>query len=135
MNKMRQLRDLLNILLVFALATPAFAQTGTGATQVKEITPQQLAMQLAQVQVIDVNEADNYAYAHVPGARLLVYDAIKPEDLPADMSRPLVFYCWSPECPAAGMAAKAAIGLGHTDVACMPAGITGWQDAGLPTEP
>jgi len=111
------------------------AQIGTLIPGVKEVTPLELSTLLGHVRVIDVNEADNFAYAHVPGAKLLAYDAIKPEDLPADKTTPLVFYCWSPECPAAGMAAKTAVSLGHTDVACMPAGITGWQDAGLPTEP
>ncbi|HMZ49973.1 MAG TPA: rhodanese-like domain-containing protein, partial [Flavobacteriales bacterium] len=106
-----------------------------GQAGVKDITPQELSAQIAHAVVIDVNEADNYTFAHIPGAKLLAYDAIKPEDLPADKSIPLVFYCWSPECPAAGMAAESAVKLGYTDVRCMHAGITGWQDAGLPTEP
>ncbi|QQR85586.1 MAG: rhodanese-like domain-containing protein [Flavobacteriales bacterium] len=101
----------------------------------KDIAPQVLKDRLEQVHIIDVNEADNYAFAHVPGAKLLLYDAITAELLPADKSSTLVFYCWSPECPAAGMAAGTAVGLGFTDVYCMQAGITGWQDAGLPTEP
>ena len=90
---------------------------------------------LGQVQVIDVNEAETYAEAHVPGAILLAYDGITAEVLPADTTMRQVFYCWSPECPAAEQAATAAIKLGHTNVACMHAGITGWQDAGLGTEP
>lgn len=103
--------------------------------KVKDISPQALSALLPHAQVIDVNEADNYAFAHVPGAKLLAYDAITPEALPSDKSQILVFYCWSPECPAAGMAAEAAVKLGYTNVHCMHAGITGWQDAGLPTEP
>ena len=82
-----------------------------------------------------MNEADNYAFAHVPGATLMAYDAITDLALPADKSASLVFYCWSPECRAAGMAAEIAAGLGFTNVYCMHAGITGWQDAGLATEP
>lgn len=117
------------------LGCASFAQGGTVPDGVKDITPQQLAAVLGQVSVIDVNEADNYAFAHVPGARLLAYDSITPDVLPADLSDTLVFYCWSPECPAAGMAARTAMGLGFTQVRCMTAGITGWQDAGLPTEP
>jgi len=61
--------------------------------------------------------------------------AITADVLPADKSASLVFYCWSPECPAAGMAAETAASLGFTNVSCMYAGITGWQDAGLATEP
>lgn len=111
------------------------AQSGTGTPAVKAITPQELAAELGHVHVIDVNEADNFAFAHVPGAQLLPYDGITAAVLPADKSEALVFYCWSPECPAACMAAQTAASLGYSDVACMKAGITGWQDAGLPTEP
>lgn len=109
------------------------AQSGTA--QVKDITPQELSARLGMVHVIDVNEDYTFDEAHVPGAVLLVYDAITAEVLPPDKSTALVFYCWSTECPAAGTAAEAAVKLGYTDVACMKAGITGWQDAGLPTEP
>ena len=122
-------------LLATLFAAFTITHSAIGQADVKDITPQKLSAQIAHTVVIDVNEADNYTFAHIPGAKLLAYDAIKPEDLPADKSIPLVFYCWSPECPAADLAAKTAVSLGHTDVAYMPAGITGWQDAGLPTEP
>lgn len=121
------------LLAAWLLARLTAAQSGTGVVQ--DITPQVLAALLPHVQVIDVNEADNYAFAHVPGARLMAYDAIAADALPADKSDTLVFYCWSPECPAAGMAAESAVHLGYSEVYCMRAGITGWQDAGLPTEP
>ena len=122
-------------IIALGLSCASFAQGEAGSSGVKDITPQQLAALLGKVHVIDVNEADNYAFAHVPGSKLLAYDAITPADLPADKADALVFYCWSPECPAAGMAAESAAKLGFTDVSCMRAGITGWQDAGLPTEP
>lgn len=112
-----------------------FAQPSIQRTMVKYITPQELSIRLGQVHVIDVNEDFTYAETHVPGAKLLAYDAITTTVLPVDRSTTLVFYCWSPECPAAGTAAETAIALGFTDVYCMRAGITGWQDAGLPTEP
>lgn len=117
------------------LVAPCAAQSGHDAVPVKDITPQELFAGLPRMHVIDVNEADNYAFAHVPGARLMAYDAIAADALPADRSDTLVFYCWSPECPAAGMAAETAVHLGYSEVYCMRAGITGWQDAGLPTEP
>ena len=121
------------MLIASSIALASIGQAGTEA--VKDITPQELSVLLPHVRVIDVNEPDNYAFAHVPGAKLLAYDAITNEVLPADRSDTLVFYCWSPECPAAGMAAASAMKLGFTDVYCMRAGITGWQDAKLPTEP
>ena len=122
-------------ILVFSGCCASFAQGDAPPGNVKDITPQQLSALLGKVQVIDVNEPDSYAFAHVPGARLLAYDGITPDALAADRSDTLVFYCWSPECPAAGMAAETAVGMGFTHVQCMKAGITGWQDAGFPIEP
>lgn len=122
----------ISLVFVFGIAASAVAQS---EAPVKEITPQALSTMLGKVQVIDVNEPDNFGFAHVPGAHLMAYDAVTAEGLPIDHTTTLVFYCWSPECPAASMAARTAGGLGFTDVYCMTAGITGWQDAGLPTEP
>lgn len=122
---------------LFAIAAVAHssAQGEASPSGVKEITPLELSALLGKAQVIDVNEPDNFEFAHVPGAKLAPYDAITSVILPTDHSTTLVFYCWSPECPAASMAARTAASLGYTDVRCMTAGITGWQDAGLPTEP
>ena len=105
--------------------------------QAKEIAPADVAKALGgpDLYVFDCNEADMYAEAHVPGANLLVYDAVTPDKLPADRNATLVFYCYSPECPAARTAAETAVELGFGNVFYMLAGITGWQDAGLPTEP
>jgi len=136
------MRHLFPMALLLLALIPCRAQSGSGRESIREVTPQELSMELAQpsraglsVRVIDVNEPDSYAEAHVPGAILLVYDAIRAADLPADKSSPLVFYCWSAECPAAETAAQSALKLGYTDVSCMKTGITGWRDAGLPTEP
>lgn len=113
------------------------AQDRTDIGGVKEITPGSLSAMLVQpnVHVIDVNEDVTYGEMHVPGAQHLEYDAISSAVLPPDTSCTLVFYCWSPECPASSMAALTAVRSGFTHVYFMPAGITGWQDAGLPTEP
>jgi rhodanese-related sulfurtransferase len=104
---------------------------------VRDITPEQLDKMRSEqvVYIFDCNEADQYGWSHVPGSVLLVYDEVSEDNLPADKSAILVFYCYSPECPAGAMAAKAAVGLGHVNVFSMPAGIIGWEDAGLPTEP
>lgn len=129
-------RTVLTITLL-GLMHLTMAQDHAGDPAVKEITPQALSALLAEphVHVIDVNEDFTYAEAHVPGAKRSDYDAITLDLLPEDKGHTLVFYCWSPECPAAETAAETAIKLGFTAVYCMHAGITGWQDAGLPTEP
>ncbi len=134
MNNAVPFRELLRISMML-IAGHCNAQAGVVGQGVKDIEPQELYARLSHVQVIDVNEADNYAFAHVPGAKLMAYDAITADALPVDRSAVLVFYCWSLECPAAEMAAQSAARLGFVDVYCMRAGITGWQDAGLTTEP
>jgi rhodanese-related sulfurtransferase len=104
---------------------------------VKVITPEQLShmMDSAKVYVYDCNEPDMFAEAHVPGAVLTVYDDVSEKNLPTDRQAMIVFYCYSPECPAGSNAARTAMKLGHTHVYSMLAGITGWQDAKLKTEP
>lgn len=124
-----------NALILIALIANGTACLAQSEGLVKDITPQALSALLGRVHVIDVNEDITYNEAHVPGAELVAYDKITVDVLPVVKTTTLVFYCWSPECPAAGMAAKTAMELGFTDVHCMRAGITGWQDAGLRTEP
>ena len=85
--------------------------------------------------VYDCNEPETFAEAHVPGAIPTVYDEVAAAKLPADHDAAVIFYCYSPECPAAATATRTAMKLGFTNVYCMIAGITGWQDAGLKTEP
>ena len=104
---------------------------------VADLDPKQLSAMLGtpKLFIYDCNEEDMFVEAHVPGAKLTIYDAVTAETLPTDLSATVVFYCYSPECPASTTAAHTAIKLGHTSVYTMLAGITGWQDAGLPTEP
>jgi rhodanese-related sulfurtransferase len=47
----------------------------------------------------------------------------------------IIAYCGSPKCGAYLQAAKAAEKLGYTNIKHMSAGIAGWNDAKLPTEP
>ena len=130
------MRILLLAPLILFAGHVCLAQGEPAPSLVKDVTPEELVVLLktAPVTIYDCNEEDQYSFAHVPGAKLVVYDRITPEILPDDGGI-LVFYCYSPECPAAGMAAQTAADMGHARVYCMKAGITGWQDAGLPTEP
>ncbi len=86
------------------------------------------------VHVYDVNPRGSWLTARVPGARSLDHERMTAADLPADRSRPLVFYCSNPLCRKAPFAAKRALALGHTDVRVLSAGIAGWRAAGLAVE-
>lgn len=54
--------------------------------------------------------------------------------LPKDPATPVVFYCANEKCTASHTAAKRAAAAGHTDVAVLSAGISGWVKAGKPVE-
>lgn len=99
----------------------------------KSISPQELheRMQHSALTIVDVNAAQSWLRARVPGAINLGVE-FDPAALPQDMSSALVFYCSNPLCRKAPGAAKRAKKLGYTDVRVMSAGITGWTDAKLP---
>ena len=85
--------------------------------------------------IIDANSPDSYKAGHVPGA--LSFVAIKDNlaaSLPADKNALVIAYCGNPKCGAYLSAAKAAQKLGYTNIKHMPAGISGWKAAGMPTE-
>ena len=88
----------------------------------------------ATMYVFDNNSAERYAAGHVPGAVRVAKDAVSATVLPADKAAMLVFYCGSPRCTACHDAARAAIGLGYSNVWIMPDGIKGWEALGLPVE-
>jgi rhodanese-related sulfurtransferase len=133
------------VLLVFALPLTGAGQSlgsqpmqgAGGRDTIITLTPAELNAMLGMPHlfVYDCNEEEIYSAAHIPEARLTVYDQISTEILPKDTGETVVFYCYSPECSAAPMAAKAALDLGYAHVCLMPLGITGWQEAGLPTKP
>jgi rhodanese-related sulfurtransferase len=86
--------------------------------------------------IIDANSPDSYKAGHVPGA--LSWPAIKANlaaKLPADKNTLIIAYCGNPQCPAYAQAAVAAKNLGYTNIKHMTAGIDGWNDAKMPTEP
>lgn len=92
-------------------------------------------MQSGTVTVIDVNSAQSWAKARVPGA--LHFDPVNfcAADLPQDKDATLVFYCSNPWCRKAPNAARRAKNMGYHNVRVMSAGITGWIAANLPTAP
>lgn len=101
----------------------------------KTVSPRDLQARIGQITVVDVNAHPSWLKARVPGAlHLGVGAGFDVGGLPQDRAAPLVFYCSNPMCLKAPQAARRAAKLGYTDVRVMPAGITGWTDAGLPVE-
>ena len=104
----------------------------------KSISPRELLQWIEARQhpltVIDVNSGASWAKAHVPGALHLDPQAFNAADLPTDRQASLVFYCSNPLCRKAPSAARRAKQMGYADARVMSAGISGWIDAGLPTQ-
>jgi len=126
------MKKLLALLLTtaFVVAVHAAEFKDINITEVKSLSDSKSAV------IIDVNGTESYNAGHVPGA--LNFDAIKGKlaaSLPADKGALIVAYCGSPACKAYIKAAKAAEKLGYTNNKHMPAGISGWKEAGLKTEP
>jgi rhodanese-related sulfurtransferase len=86
--------------------------------------------------IIDANSPDSFKAGHVPGA--LSWAKIKSDlaaKLPADKNALIIAYCGNPHCGAYAQAAVAAKKLGYTNIKHMTAGIDGWNEAKMPTEP
>jgi rhodanese-related sulfurtransferase len=107
------------------------------AGEFADITIPELKKAIAgkSVTVIDVNGSDSYKAGHIPTAVDFGKDgAALEKSLPANKGALVVAYCGGPKCKAYQAAAKKAKELGYTNVKHLSAGISGWKDAGEPTE-
>jgi len=125
------MKKILALLVTAVVAVSAYAGefADVSVTDVKAIATAKTAV------IIDANGTESYNAGHVPGA--LNFAAIKENlaaSLPADKNALIIAYCGNPKCGAYLSAAKAAQKLGYTNIKHMPAGISGWKAAGMPTE-
>lgn len=96
-----------------------------------EISGDELAGLVAKkaVFVVDVNGADSFKEAKVPGA--VNFAAVKDgfaKVLPKQKDALIVAYCGGPQCTAWQKAAKAACDLGYTNIRHYKDGIKGWKE-------
>lgn len=83
-----------------------------------------------KVVLIDVNGSESYKSGHIPTA--VDFSKVKENIasvLPKEKDALVVAYCGGPSCNAYTKAAKAASGLGYTNVKHLSAGISGWLKA------
>lgn len=104
-----------------------------GLKTISPVNVHRLVQGPEHVTVLDVNSRSSFIKARVPGASNLDSD-YKDGDLPPEKNALLVFYCSNPMCRKAPKAARRARKLGYSNVHVMPAGISGWLAARLPTE-
>ncbi|HMG20146.1 MAG TPA: rhodanese-like domain-containing protein [Kofleriaceae bacterium] len=99
------------------------------------VTVDQLDRMLAshECRAVDANgDTTRKRMGVIPGA-VLLRDMDAVDQLPADRSTGLVFYCANPACGASHEAAERAITAGYTHVLVLPDGIAGWVKAGKQT--
>jgi rhodanese-related sulfurtransferase len=123
---------------IIALMATALCAASVYAGEFADISPKDVLADAnaKSAVIIDANSPDSYKAGHVPGA--LSFAAIKSDlaaSLPADKNTLIIAYCGNPKCGAYLQAAKAAQKLGYTNIKHMSAGIAGWNEAKLPTEP
>jgi rhodanese-related sulfurtransferase len=131
------------LLLALALAGAATGcsrtsdpAAGSKEANVATVTVDELDTMLAkhECQPVDANgEGTRKKLGVIPGAVLLSEDVFNPKELPADKSKPLVFYCANTQCGASHEAAGKAITAGYQNVKVLPDGIAGWVKAGKKT--
>jgi rhodanese-related sulfurtransferase len=132
------------VLTAFAIAeTPASLQ---GATVVDAVRAKSLMEN--GVPMFDVRVANEYAEAHIKGAKSLPYkeksakatsfdpklDSFDLTKLPSNKSGALVFSCNGPECWKSYKASVTAIKVGYTNVYWFRGGFPEWKSKGFPIE-
>jgi rhodanese-related sulfurtransferase len=108
------------------------------ASQIPVVTVDQLDAMLAKRECVAVDangEGTRRKLGIIPGAVLLSdSELFDPDELPADRSKTLVFYCANTQCGASDEAAAKAITAGYKHVKVLPEGIAGWVKAKKQTE-
>ena len=131
--------------LMFALALTSAAACSkklettetTSTSNVAAVTIDELDSHLAKGDCtpVDANgTATRKKMGVIPGAVLLTdSETFSASELPADKSRPLVFYCANTHCDSSHEAAGKAMTAGYKNVKVLPEGIAGWVKAGKKT--
>ncbi|MBA3458874.1 MAG: rhodanese-like domain-containing protein [Deltaproteobacteria bacterium] len=127
---------------LFLASALAFVTTTAGCSKAKDtaeanvptVSVAELDASLSKAAAIPVDangERTRKKLGIIPGAVLLTdSDNWAISELPADKTKPLVFYCANTSCGASHEAAEKAMTAGYTNVKVLPDGIAGWVKAG-----
>lgn len=101
-------------------------------SNIVQIAPADVRTALAhgEVLLIDVREANEYAFERIPGALLYPLSTFDPRAIPSSSGKKLVI-----QCAAGGRSMRAAQALaaaGHAQVYNLEGGINAWKSQGLP---
>lgn len=84
--------------------------------------------------LVDARPEKQYVTGHLPGS-INIFPKDLPNrlnELPADKSTMVIFYCGGPTCPYTGQSIEIAAKAGHTNLKGFQAGIPAWKKAGKP---
>ncbi len=84
--------------------------------------------------LVDARPEKQYVTGHLPGS-INIYPKDLPNrlnELPADKSTMVIFYCGGPTCPYTGQSIEIAAKAGYTNLKGFQAGIPAWKKAGKP---
>jgi rhodanese-related sulfurtransferase len=104
-------------------------------TSIPEVDVQTLARQLRgqEVVLIDVREREEFAAERIPGAVSMPLSTFDPQQAAArGQGKPVVISCLAG--PRATRAAAAMVAAGTPTPILFRGSLTGWKEAGLPTE-
>lgn len=120
---------IINVLLL------GFCQAALGSKGYQEIDAKSVKQMMDEGDVLVVFPLSpiEFANEHIRGSVNIPFSVLA-EELPADKSQKLVFYCIGTECTASWRAAKQAVALGYQNVFAFRDGLPAWTEEGYPTE-
>lgn len=126
---------LVRSLAFVALTITAACSRHQNSAAISTVTIDQLDRMLAnhECRAVDANgDTTRRRMGIIPGA-VLLRDMDAVDQLPADKTTGLVFYCANTACGASHEAAERALTAGYQHVQVLPDGIAGWVKAGKKT--
>lgn len=138
------------VICSFLLLPSAFAtETPTSEKGIVVVDPVKAkSLMDSGVLMVDARVANEYAEAHIKGAKSIPYkeksakergfdaslDNFDLTKLPANKVAPVIFYCNGTECWKSYKASVVSVRAGYTKVYWLRTGIPDWKSKGLPIE-
>ncbi len=105
--------------------------TAPAETEVDPKRASELA-EAGEADLIDVRTDEEFAKAHIPGARHIELNDVAARAEEIERERPVILYC---ESGSRSAMARDALREAGWDARVLEGGIEAWSAAGLPTEP